>query len=144
MKETEFKLGHDVLINFNGSGIVKGKYIVKSHLASDLYLLLLNESDKYTSRLIWRKTDKFWLDPEGQPLPGDRVEFNHRDGFTWAKGIYGHKSIGFNSHVSDGGALWKSVRYPKDEEQEKQVELSVAEIAERLNIPVKQLKIVDK
>ena len=136
MKDTfEFKFGHDILIKHpNQEKKGRAKYL-HTDSGDGMHRVMADDSSGVPI-VFW--TSEIELDLDGQPITGDKVEFSDNYA-SWVKGIYGHK--GTSVHFSQTGTQWRHVRYPKQEEK---VELSVAEIAERLDIPVKQLKIVDK
>ena len=142
-KEFELKFGHDILTKHpNQEKKGKAKYLYTDS-GDGMHRVMADDSGG-DPIVYW--VSKIELDPNGQPITGDKVEFSD-NGENWVEGIYGHKGISYDNsdrilyHYSIAGTSWRHVRYPKQEEK---LELSVAEIAEILNIPVKQLKIVDK
>jgi len=145
-KEFEFKFGHDILTKHPDKEKKRRTKYLYTDSEDGMHRVMVDNS-RGDLRVFW--VSEIELDPDGQPITGDIVEFS--DSYVdWVEGIYGHKGSLYKNttdtpiHYSLTGTPWKHVRYPKQPKQEEKVELSVAEIAERLDIPVKQLKIVDK
>jgi len=130
----ELKFGHRVISWDNDKdNYTKGRFILCDDSRSDTPFVILKDNG-YAEEFKGCE-----LDPNATEfLTMDEVEFS-MDGEGWSSGVYSYYDSELGWHVDTDGGRWKYCRYPKEEEEEVNINANEAIYDELTDIDLTHL-----